>query len=161
LEHAVLYGEYELVTDVKSRLLVPSEIRRQLDPQRDGSAFFLIPGLNQHLWLYPDRYYERLAGQTPTDDLPADAVLDHIHASFGLAKRLEMDSQGRLLIPDKVLRKAGLNAEMTLVGALNHLELWNRDDWDQRKEALIARAGEIAQKAKEARKTAKEGRQVG
>jgi DNA-binding transcriptional regulator/RsmH inhibitor MraZ len=40
----VLYGEFELAIDEKNRLLVPAEVRRALDPERDGEAFFITAG---------------------------------------------------------------------------------------------------------------------
>jgi prepilin-type processing-associated H-X9-DG protein len=41
-------------------MLVPSEIRKQLDPNRDGEAFFLVMGVDGRPWLYPEQYYEQL-----------------------------------------------------------------------------------------------------
>ena len=59
----VLYGEYDITIDEKNRLLIPAEVRRSLDPERDGEAFFVIIGQNLRPWLYPERGYEQLVSK--------------------------------------------------------------------------------------------------
>ena len=45
MRHAVLYGEYEISFDSKHRALLPVELRRAIDPKRDGEALFLVVGI--------------------------------------------------------------------------------------------------------------------
>ena len=151
LRHLVLYGEYELSIDEKNRLLIPSEIRRSIDPERDGEAFFLTVGVNRVPWLYPERYYEQLASRDPGEMTPAEELLAYDQMNFAMASRLEWDKQGRVLVPDKTLKRTALGREVTLIGVRDHLELWNRSDWEARREALIARSAEVALRAKQAR----------
>jgi MraZ protein len=153
LRHLLLIGEHELTIDEKNRLPVPSEIRKSINSERDGDAFFLVLGLNRKPWLYPERYYEQLVFQAQPDITPGEEQLDFAHANFALASRLEWDSQGRLLIPAKTLRRTELNREVTLIGAGDHLEIWNRSDWDARREQIFARHAEIAIRAKQARQS--------
>ena len=61
------------------------------------------------------------------------------------------DKQGRVLLPDKILKRAGILKEVTLIGVRDHLELWNRADWEARREELERRGPEIALAAKKAR----------
>jgi MraZ protein len=72
---------------------------------------------------------------------------------FARASHVEWDKQGRLVIPEKALRRTGLGRDVTMIGVRDHLELWNRSDWDAREEELSKRHGEIALRAREARKT--------
>jgi len=151
LRHLVLYGEYELTIDDKNRLLVPAEVRRQLDPERDGDAFFLVLGIDGRPWLYPERYYEALVSRDPGELTPGDEALDYDRMNLGLASRIEWDKQGRVLIPDKTLKRAGIGKDVTLLGVRDHLELWDRSGWDAEREVLAKRRAEIALKAKQAR----------
>jgi MraZ protein len=151
LRHAILFGEYELTIDDKTRMLVPSEIRRALVPERDGDAFFMVVGSNQVPWLYPARFYEALVSQAPADLTPEEDLLAFDQMNFALAAKLEWDKQGRVLIPEKTLRRTGLDREVALVGVRDHLELWNRPAWDARREELIRRSADIAVRAKRAR----------
>jgi MraZ protein len=151
LRHLVLYGEYELTIDEKNRMLVPSDVRKAIDPERDGEAFFLIMGINRVPWLYPERTYESLVARDPGDITPGEDALAYDQMNFAMASRLEWDKQGRVLFPDKILKRTSLGRDVTLIGVRDHLELWNRSDWETHREALLARSAEIALKAKQAR----------
>jgi MraZ protein len=83
--------------------------------------------------------------------VPAEELLAFDQMNFALASRLEWDKQGRVLIPEKTLKRTGLEREVTLIGARDHLELWNRPDWETRREELLSRSLEIAVRAKQAR----------
>jgi MraZ protein len=156
LRHLLLIVEHELTIDDKNSLLIPSDIRKSMNSDRDGDAFFLVLGLNRKPWLYPERYYEQMVFQAQPDITPGEEQLDFDHMNFALASRLEWDSQGRLLIPEKTLRRTELSREVMLIGARDHLEIWNRADWDARREALLARSADVAIRAKQARQTPKD-----
>jgi MraZ protein len=132
-------------------MLVPSDIRRQLDPGRDGEAFFIVFGVDGRLWLYPERYYEQLVSRDPSELTPDDDSLAYDRWNLGMAGRIEWDKQGRVLFPDKFLKRSGVGKEVTLVGVRDHLELWSRGDWEVEREALAARRAEVALKARLAR----------
>lgn len=151
MRHPVLYGEYELTIDDKNRLLVPSEVRKRINPESDGEAFFLIVGIHRVPWFYPERYYEELVTQSVPDMTPGEELLAYDQLNFALASRVEWDKQGRILIPDKTLKRTGLGRDVMLIGARDHLELWNRSDWEALREDLIKRGPEIALRAKQAR----------
>ena len=151
MRHPVLFGEYELNVDDKNRLLIPSEVRRSIKPEEFGEGYFLVIGINRLPWLYPERYYERLATQGPADITPEQDLLAFDQLHFAMASRLDPDKQGRVLLPDKILKRAKINKEVTLIGARDHLELWNRADWEARRDELERRGAEITLAAKRAR----------
>jgi len=146
----VLYGEYELAIDDKNRLSIPSEIRKSLDPERDGDKFFLVVGVNHRLWLYPDRAYETLVSKLASEMTPEDDFLDFDQMNFAMADRQKWDDQGRMQIPPKIVKRAALGKEVTLIGVRDHLELWNRADWEAHSQQLQARRAEIAKRARQA-----------
>jgi MraZ protein len=151
LRHLILYGEYELTVDDKNRMLVPAEVRRSIDPERDGEAFFMVVGVNRIPWLYPEKTYEAMIAQVPVELTPGEDSLAFDQMNFAMISRLDWDKAGRVLIPEKTLRRTGIQKEVTLIGVRDHLELWNRGDWEIRREALLARSSEIALRAKQAR----------
>ena len=150
MRHPLLFGEYELTIDDKNRLLVPAEIRRSIPPEF-GEAFFVVVGTNRVPWMYPEKYYEDLVTQVPADVTPAEDLLAFDQLHFAMTSKLPWDKQGRILIPDKTLKRASIGKEVTLIGARNHLELWNRTDWEVRREELEKRSPEIEARAKAAR----------
>jgi len=50
---------------------------------------------------------------------------------FALASKVELDRQGRLLLSEKVRKRARLGSALTLVGVRDHIELWNTDNWEK------------------------------
>ena len=140
----VLYGEYDVTIDDKNRLLVPAEVRRALDPETDGSAFFITVGENRRPWLYPERKYEALVSRLESELSPGEDRLAFDQMVFSMASRVEWDKQGRLLIVEKYRTRTGLSRDVTLIGVRDHLELWNRDAWAARLEELDARRSDIA-----------------
>jgi MraZ protein len=153
LKHGLLYGSYELTVDEKNRLGIPSEVRKQLNPERDGSAFFLIVGINRKLWFYADKYYESLVSEQKQEVTPGEDALLFDQMNFSMADKREWDTQGRIVVPDKLLKRTGTNKEVTLIGARDHLELWNRADWEAWELELDRRRADIAQNARQARQT--------
>ena len=152
MRHPVLYGEYDLTIDEKNRLLVPADVRRAIPPEF-GEAFFVVLGTNRVPWFYPEKYYEELATRDPGDVTPGEDQLAFDQLHYALASKLAWDKQGRILVPERTLKRALLGKEVTLIGARDHLELWNRADWEVRREELEKRSSEIAAKAKLARQT--------
>jgi MraZ protein len=148
--HPVLIGEFELTLDEKNRLLTPAEVRRSIPPEH-GESFYLIMGINRVPWLYCERYYEELVMQVPTEMIPGEDMLAFDQMVFGMASKLAWDKQGRIVIPDRMVKRAGLGKEVTLVGVKDHLELWPRAAWEARREELEKRALEVFARARQAR----------
>lgn len=150
MQHAILFGEHELTIDEKNRLLIPAEIRKSLDADRDGLAFFVVIGGNRKPWLYPEKYYEQLVAKVQQEITPDEDVLSFDQFHFAMASRAEPDKQGRILLSEKLLRRTGTGKDVTLIGARDHLELWSRADWEKRFEELMNRQNEVAQRARQA-----------
>ena len=132
MNHAILYGEHELSIDEKNRVLIPIDIRKSLNPDRDGEKFFICIGRNKKPWLYPEKYYEHLVSQRQQELTPDEDALAFDQYHFAMVSLREIDAQGRILLPDKTLKRTGTTREVTLIGARDHLEIWNRSDWENR-----------------------------
>ena len=52
--------------------------------------------------------------------------------NFAMASKVDPDKQGRLTLPEKLLRRTRIEREITLIGVRDHLELWNRSEWEAR-----------------------------
>lgn len=126
-----LAGTHELTIDTKNRLSIPFAIRRKLDPEKDGHAFYLVPGRRRGtLALYAEKYYERLRADQPHDDSLSDEAYAFRQFEYAHSALLDPDSQGRILLPERLLKKAGLQKEVMLIAVRDHLELWNREDFE-------------------------------
>ena len=152
MKQGLLYGSHELTLDQKNRLLIPSEIRKQLSPDGESEKLFLIVGVNRKIWAYAEQAYEALCEKQISELSPGEDELMFDQMNFASASRVEWDKQGRILIPDRTLKRTGTDKEVTLIGARDHLEVWNRSDWDAWETQLDQQRAEIAKKARLARK---------
>lgn len=127
----LLTGEYQHVVDGKGRVLVSNKLRNQIDADEHGSHFYLVLGANGVLCLYPERYFEQIVLSVAPGATAPDEAVAFERISFALASKIELDGQGRILLSEKLRKRAGLQDDITLVGVRDHIELWNSDDWEQ------------------------------
>ena len=127
----LLTGEYELALDEKNRLSIPARIREHLLREQEAGGFYLVLGVNFILSLYPERYYERIALAVAPRTVAPDESLAFERVNYALAGRVELDRQGRVLLPDKALRRTGLKERVTLIGVRDHMEIWDQSQWDK------------------------------
>ena len=127
----LLTGEYEHSLDEKSRLFISNKLRSQIDAEEHGSNFYLVLGANGILCLYPEKYFEQIALAVAPGTAAPDETVAFERISFALASRVELDRQGRLLLAEKIRKRAGLKNHLTLVGVRDHIEIWNTEHWEQ------------------------------
>ena len=155
-----LAGEYDLTIDPKNRLIVPSEIRKMIDSELYSEAFgtgFLVNMRDKVPWFYPERYYAQLMNsQVPPGVTPSKDLIKYLQIKVAMSYPLKWDSQGRMVLPDRLLREAGLQIkddqprEVTLVGMQDHLELYSRPVWLEMRAKLEAEGEAIEARAAEA-----------
>ena len=127
----LLTGEYEHIVDGKSRVLISNKLRSQIDADEHGSNFYLVLGANGILCLYPEKYFEQIALAVAPGAAAPDEAVAFERISFALASKVELDKQGRLLLNERLRKRAGLKDHVTLVGVRDHIELWNSESWEQ------------------------------
>ncbi len=127
----LLTGEFELTLDGKNRLSIPAKVREQYSTEEFGTAFYLVLGANRILNLYPEKYYQRIALAVAPRMVAPDELLAYERVNFALAGKVELDRQGRVLLTEKAIRRAGLKEQVTLIGARDHLEIWDQEQWDR------------------------------
>ncbi len=133
----LLTGEYELRLDEKNRLSIPVRVREQISQDKYGRGFFQILGVNRILSLYPELYYQRIALAVAPRKVAPDESLAFDRINYALAGRVELDRQGRVLLSEKAIRRAGLKEQVTLIGVRDHLEIWNSDQWEKYSQAHL------------------------
>jgi MraZ protein len=144
-------GEYEHTLDAKNRVSIPARFRQTLSAQTVGDKFYLVFGPNKKLWLYPDQYYEELVSQYPAELIPDEQILRFEQITFGLAQLLEMDKTGRIILPERMIRRTELGKEVVIIGVRDHLELWNRDEWERYVENGLSEHNQMLTRARLAR----------
>jgi MraZ protein len=148
LRKPFFFGEHELTIDIKNRLLIPSQIRKNLDVKLDGTSFFVI--LKETVpWFYPYGYFKELTDMQVEPDLsPSEPHQMFTHLMVSMAAELEWDNQGRVLLTPNIISRAKIgndDREVTLIGAKDHLELWKRDKWKERSNLVMAQSPQIGE----------------
>lgn len=119
-------GQYHHSFDDKNRLTVPSRFR---EPIAGGA--FVVQGLDPNLMvLTPEAFeiiYQRIMAMNLTD--PVARLLRRI--ILGNASQLDVDSAGRILLPQNLREFAGLQGEAVLVGQGDYFEIWSPDRWQE------------------------------
>ncbi len=145
----IFTGYYEHGIDAKNRLAIPAKFRSRMDPEQDGKGFVVVPGQPpDRLWIYTEKHFDRLAARANTALIPDDNQLQFEQIFFPLAEYLELDSQGRILLPEKMLSRAGLGREVVVCGVRDHLEIRRREDFERELETSWERYREYQLKAR-------------
>jgi MraZ protein len=148
VEPLFLGGEYDITVDEKNRFSMPAELRRAIDVEAYGEGLIVLVGVNKKPWLYPDKYYRKLLSQRKPRAVPPEDLLKFDHFNVSMTFPVPMDKQGRVVLPDKIIKRTGVKGEVTLAGAVDHVELWPRAAWEEYYDSLQKDPGEVALKAR-------------
>lgn len=112
--------------DDKGRLKVPTSFRRLLE-ERYGREVFITSVIGDSVQVYPlqvwEEFEQRLA-KLPSTDLTKRKYLERV-AYFG--QQAQLDSQGRVVVPQLLRESADMTGEVVVAGRLDHLEVWNHE----------------------------------
>lgn len=117
-------GRFEHSVDNKGRVAVPSRFRGQLTGE-----LILTRGNDRCLYLFTEEAWEPLASKL--NDLPTgDADARNLRrAVFSAAEPVEIDKQGRIMIPDHLRQYAGIQDNVCIIGLGNYVEVWDQKSW--------------------------------
>ena len=126
----VFTDAYERTLDAKNRIQIPAEFRNGLDAEVDGPGFYLCPGERKNtLSLYTPRKFEAQVKALRTGRVLGDEALAFEQVYYSLASRLDMDKQGRLVLPERQMAMVELGKEVTLAGAMDRIDLWRTAEY--------------------------------
>lgn len=122
-------GEFDCKLDAKGRLMVPSGLRKQLDPSAKES-FVLNRGFEQCLVLYPKNDWERISAEVNQLNQYVKKNRDFIRYFYRGATELSLDGNGRLLLPKRLQEYATIGKEVVLFAYSDRIEVWNKSLYD-------------------------------
>ena len=124
-------GQYHHSIDNKGRLTIPSKFR---DSLKDGA--YLMVGFDNNLTLFPRATFENMAKQTSAISYTAKDGRGLMRQLFTTAEFVELDNNGRILIPPYHREVIELNVEAILAGVGNLIEIWPPEAWQPYKDQL-------------------------
>jgi len=134
-------GEYKHTIDEKSRLAIPSKFRASLK-----GGVVVTKGLDNCLFLHSLSEWKKWAEELsnlPVSKSDARALKRHM---FGEAIDVRLDSQGRLVLPERLKRFANIKNSAVLLGLYNRLEIWDEETWEKYKTKTEKQSTNIAER---------------
>ncbi len=135
----MLIGEYIHTIDDKNRVSLPAKFRKVM-----GKTVIVTPGLDQCLFIFTVKEWEKVTEKLSQSDLSflsADQRTFNRNM-FGQAVDVEVDSIGRILLPEFLIGRAKLKGSAALVGVQDRVEVWNDKVWvEYKKKAELAAEG--------------------
>lgn len=118
-------GEYNHTIDTKGRLIIPSKFREAL-----GDEFVVTKGLDGCLFVYDNEEWQNFEGKLKTLPLTNKDARQFVRFFLAGAAAVEVDKQGRILLPSVLREFAGLEKEVVLVGVASRVEIWSKEKWE-------------------------------
>jgi MraZ protein len=123
-------GEYESTIDPKGRFLLPSGFKKQL-PEDSSNRFIINRGFEKCLTLYPLKSWEPIFAEISRLNDFDPKVREFRRYFLNGATMMDLDTAGRLLIPQNLKEHAGLEKDIVLVAAVNKIEIWDTKKYQQ------------------------------
>jgi MraZ protein len=137
----MLIGEYTHVIDDKSRVSLPAKFRKEL-----GGRVVITRGLDSCLFLYSEKAWEKIAEAYGSLSVASSDTRKFSRFMLAGASEVEVDSAGRILIPEFLADYAGLAGKVVLAGLYGRIEIWNNERWEADKSSFETQGESVAER---------------
>ncbi|MDQ3100517.1 MAG: division/cell wall cluster transcriptional repressor MraZ [Bacteroidota bacterium] len=122
-----LLGEYELRSDAKGRLMLPSGLRKQLAGEVEKGFVINRDVFKPCLVLYPMVEWEQTQSMMRRLNRFVEKNLEFIRRFMNGATQVELDASGRLLLPKSLTDHAGIKNDVVMIGMVDRVEIWSKE----------------------------------
>jgi MraZ protein len=141
----MLLGEFQHNLDTKGRMAIPAKFRDKL-----MAGAIITRGIDDCLFVFANPEWEVLAAKLIALPLAQANSRAFVRLMLAGATDVELDNQGRILVPDYLRKYAGLKKEVVVAGLYNRIELWDKATWaayktktESSSEAIAEQLGEL------------------
>jgi MraZ protein len=117
-------GEYQHALDAKNRMIIPSKFREGL-----GNSFVMTKGLDGCLYAYPMEEWRKLEEKLKSLPLTNKDARAFVRFFFSGAAEIEIDKQGRALVPQNLVEYAVIVKDIVSIGVSTRVEIWSKEKW--------------------------------
>jgi MraZ protein len=144
----LLTGTFHRAVDEKQRIAIPKKTRQALVPEGSSQTIlYIAPGTDGSLAIYNESAFEQLGKRLSDGSPTGQNVRAFSRLFYARAQSVEMDAQGRIRIPQELAELVKLGREAVLIGVRDHLELWDRANWNRYMQEKQSRYDELAEQA--------------
>ncbi len=134
-------GEYRHTFDPKNRISLPAKFRKEL-----GRTVVVTRGFDTCLFVYPKKAWEKQAAKIAAYSTGNAAGRGIARLMLAGASEAEVDSAGRILVPDYLKKFASLNVKTVVAGVNDRVEVWEEGAWDTYTKTIERDADRFAEK---------------
>lgn len=118
-------GEYNHTIDAKGRLIIPAKFREVL-----GDEFVVTKGMDGCLFVFDNSEWQSFAEKLRSLPMIDKEVRQFTRFFLAGAASVEVDKQGRILIPSVLREFADIERDAVLIGVGSRIEIWSKDRWE-------------------------------
>lgn len=123
-------GKYYYTVDPKGRIIIPAPFREIITSNYSTKLYVTNAPFERCLSIYPVEEWNKLQEQVRTKPRSDEAIRFFMRRVIASAVEVEMDKQGRILIPAALREDANINGDVVIAGQVEKIELWDRDEWN-------------------------------
>jgi MraZ protein len=130
VEMPAFSGKYYYTVDPKGRIIIPAPFREIISSNYSSKLYITNAPFDKCLYVYPLEEWNKLQEQVRTKPRSDEAIRFFLRRVIASAIEIEMDKQSRVLIPAALREDANINTNVVVVGQIERIELWDRNEWD-------------------------------
>jgi MraZ protein len=137
----MLIGEFRHTLDAKKRIAIPASFRKEM-----GKKVVLTKWLDNCLSIYPLKSWEKVSSKLQSLSMGQSDTRSFNRFMLSGAVEAEIDSLGRILVPDFLKDFGGLKTKVVVIGVSDHAEIWDEEKWSAYTKATENKADALAEK---------------
>ncbi len=126
----MFFGEYEHQVDAKNRIRIPAKLKQEL-----GNDYVFMRGTTKCISIYSKQAFDEQFGSIKDISIFDKDSLESLTEVLSLVFTASEDGQGRVVLPDKLKKFAGIEKEIAFVGMLNHIDIYAKDEREKMRNA--------------------------
>lgn len=136
----MFFGSYAHSLDEKNRLMIPSKLRESLSPK-----LFIMKGFDGAITVYEESAFIELVNKLNSMAFNKKDTRSYLRSQLANTFELEVDKLGRIQIPTALINKFGIGKEVIVLGAGDHIEIWDKKTFEAYQNENEPRFEEIAE----------------
>lgn len=140
----MLIGSFKNNIGDKNRVAFPIKFKNEL-----GSSLIVTKGYENCLIIVDKSKFTGLMNSIKDVPFVNSGLRDTKRFLIGSAQEIELDKQGRFVIPPDLKKYASLGNECVFIGLVDWIELWDKSIWDKKEESINSKSSEISDKLSE------------
>lgn len=125
-----LIGSYEVKADAKGRVMIPSDLKKQVQPILNEGFILKRSIFQKCLELYPMSEWNKEAESLTKLNRFVKENNDFIRAFMAGVRNVDLDNAGRIQIPKDLVNYAGLKKNLVISSSINRMEIWDKETYE-------------------------------